>query len=281
MLKLSRHSLCLSVAAGALLALTACRKDADGRDSDTSITAGCESEVVTATAPEELTVSDAPSGDISCLDAWLPACPISTAETATDIKFRDFRTGEPVGASATLNGADLSLSNGTGSATLPTCSPVELSVSDEAGFVNRYPDAVPALGEVQVDVVASSTHSNNYGQVGQAIKSGSATIYGKIVDCAGNGISGVQVYMVEGGSSFYDREAFPSPSAESTDRSGRFYIMNARAGSSTVQAWVSDSAGGYTLLGRTRFQGGGDEVVHVNIQSGGVDDYALPETCLE
>ena len=57
--------------------------------------------------------------------------------------------------------------------------------------------------------------------------------------------------------------------------------MNARAGSSTVQAWVSDSAGGYTLLGRTRFQSGGDEVVHVNIQSGGVDDYVLPETCLE
>jgi hypothetical protein len=263
-----------------LLLLAACTQD-KVRDSDSATATACESQVITATAPEDLSISDAPSGDISCLDAWLPACPNSTAESATEIKFRDFRTGEAVGTSATLNGADLTLSSGTGSATLATCSPVELTVSDDVGFVNRYPDAVPALGEVQVEVVASSTNSNNYGQVGLAIRSDSATIYGQIVDCAGRGISGVQIYMVEGGTPSYDREAFPSPSAESTDRSGRFYIMNARAGSSTVQAWVSDSAGGYTLLGRTRFQSGGDEVVHVNIQSGGVDDYVLPETCLE
>lgn len=278
MLKLSRNS--LTLAAAALLALSACNKD-EGQDSDSATLADCESEGVTATAPEDLTVSDDPSGDISCLDAWLPACPNSTAETATEIKFRDFRSGEPVGSSATLNGADLPLSTGTGSATLAACSPVELTVSDEAGFVNRYPDGVPDLGELRVEVVASSTNANNYGQVGQAIKSDSATIYGKVVDCAGNGISGVQIHMVEGGSPFYDREAFPSPSAEATDRSGRFYIMNGRAGSSTVQAWVSDGAGGHTLLGRTRFQSGGDEVVHVNIQAGGVDDYVLPESCLE
>lgn len=270
----------LTLATLALFALSACTKD-EVVDSESASTAACESEVVTATAPEDLTVSDDPSGDISCLDAWLPACPNSTAETATTIKFRDFRSGEPVGSSATLNGSDLALSSGDGSATLATCSPVELTVSDEAGFVNRYPDAVPALGELRVEVVASSTNANNYGQVGQAIKGDAATIYGTVVDCAGRGISGVQIHMVEGGAPFYDREAFPSPSAESTDRSGRFYIMNARAGSSTVQAWISDGSGGHTLLGRTRFQGGGDEVVHLTIQSGGVDDYVLPESCLE
>ena len=181
-----------------LLLLAACTQDEVG-DSDSAAATACESQVITATAPEDLSISDALSGDISCLDAWLPACPNSTAESATEIKFRDFRTGEAVGTSATLNGADLTLSSGTGSATLATCSPVELTVSDDVGFVNRYPDAVPALGEVQVEVVASSTNSNNYGQVGLAIRSDSATIYGKIVDCAGRGISGVQIYMVEGG----------------------------------------------------------------------------------
>lgn len=274
---LSRHSLSL---VGALLLLSACNKD-EGQDSDSALLAACESEVVTATAPEDLTVSEDPSGDVSCLDAWLPACPNSTAETTTAIKFRDYRSGEPVGSSATLNGSDLALSSGEGSATLATCSPVELTLSDDTDFVNRYPDAVPALGELRVDVVSSGTNAISYGQVGQPIRDEAATIYGQVVDCAGRGISGVQVYMVEGGSSFYDRESFPSPSAEATDRSGRFYIMNARAGTSTVQAWVSDGTGGYTLLGRTRFQSGGDEVVHVNIQAGGVDDYVLPESCLE
>lgn len=265
----------------ALVALTACRKDADNRDSDTNLADACESELITATAPtEDLSVTELPSGDIDCLDAWLPACPNSTADTTTSVDFRDYRSGEPVGATATLNGADLPLSNGSGSATLPTCSPAELSVTDEAGFVNRYPDAVPALGELRLEVVSSSTNANNYGQVGQAIKSDTATVYGKIVDCAGRGIANLQVYMVEGGTPAYDREDFPSATETATDRSGRFYLFNARAGSSTVQAWGSDGAGGYTLVGRTRFQSGGDEVVHVTIQAGGVDDYVLPESCL-
>ncbi len=263
-----------------LFALVACNKDGDSNDSDSGA-AACESEVVTATAPtEELSVTELPSGDIDCLDAWLPACPNSTADTPTDINFRDYRSAEPVGTSATLNGADLALSNGSGSATLPTCSPAELTVSDEAGFTNRYPDAVPALGSLSLSVVSSATNANNYGQVGQAIKGGSATVYGQIVDCAGNGIANLQVYMVEGGTPAYDREAFPSATETATDRSGRFYLFNARAGSSTVQAWGSDGNGGYTLVGRTRFQSGGDEVVHVTIQAGGVDDYALPESCL-
>lgn len=261
-----------------LILLAACTK---GGSSDSDSAATCESVDIQGTAPEDLSVAEAPAGDLDCVSDWLEACPVTTTSTPTDIRVLDWREGWETGETLTIEGSSVALQDGSASATLPACTATSVQVS-VGEWVNAWPKAVPELGELDLEYVSESANSVAYGAVGKPIRDGGAHVYGSVVDCIGMGVGNAEIVLIEGGSTYYpNSDGLPSSATSATDRSGEFFVLDARAGSNTLEAWVSDGAGGHTLIARSRFNAQPNQVEHIQLQAGGGSGYGLPESCLQ
>lgn len=220
----------------------------------------------------------------------------------------DFESDDPVyeanvelffGDEITDSPDDVQVSDSTGKVTFdsaPTCTPISYRVSTD-----------PALEETKVTIEAHEIYG--YGEtinaefnsvsyatfniipslLGVSVIPGQGIVAGGAYDCNGDPIEGVQAIArsVDDENGYFEDQVvkyfvknFPNRNQLHTSDDGLWVIVNVPPSEALIELWVSDGAGGHTMIGTTELLVEADSI---NISSGyyGYTGNLYPTSCLE
>lgn len=295
-----------------LLPLCALLAACPGPTEDTEPDEETPEEITARKFAELINVSTAPiAADASCWtggDAWLvqDVDEAKQVDEARTVEVADFETGDPVEA-ATLNvylsddpGTTPDLTgtsdvNGEMPMTLPACTPFAYKVTTppeldatKDTFESHQVFAPVALNDdSEVNSVSMTTFALIPSLLGVSIDEDKSIIAGGLQDCNNDPIEGGQVVVRGPDGNIPDSlivkyfvEDFPSRVQPTTSADGLWVAMNVPAGTWTVEAYVSDGAGGHTLAGTTELTAFEGSINISNIYWGREGGIYYPSDCL-
>lgn len=150
-----------------------------------------------------------------------------------------------------------------------------------------FPPLAANAGPIPYNSVSETTYRVIPGLLGVDVNPGDSIIAGTAYDCAGEPIEGAQVVVRDASGEIpedlvvkYFIENFPNRDQLHTSADGLWVAINVPPGTATVQAWVSDGAGGHLLIGETVLTSYADSINISNITTGYGDGVVYPEACL-
>ena len=287
-----------------LLALPACSKDDSG---DT----GTPPE--TTVFDEIINVDVSPTAeDLSCWTIgadMLSVTPDASCVTdaPVDGEVIDFESDDPVteatvelflGDEITPTADKEAISDSSGKLTFdsaPTCTPISYRVSTDPELeetkVTIEADEVYAFGETinaEFNSVSFATFNIIPSLLGVSVEPGKGIVAGGAYDCNGDPIEGVQAIArsIDDPSGYFEDQVvkyfvknFPNRNQLYTSDDGLWVIVNVPPSDAIVELWVTDGAGGHSLIGSTELLVEADSI---NISSGyyGYTEQVYPDSCL-
>lgn len=253
-----------------------------------------------------------PTGERSCYtpgDDWLtqtvdPARQVPEERTE---KVEDFEQEHAV-TEATVEiwaddvvdgGADLSLAaddNGLVTFTVDSCTPVayqtstpdELDETKDTYESHQIFEPVASAEAAPFVSVSKTTYLVILNLLGISDDPSLGTVAGTLYDCNGEPIEGAQVVVVDDSGDIPDGlevkyfiDEFPARDQPHTSDDGLWTAVNIPPGEWTIEAWVSDGAGGHVLIGATALETFADSINVSNIYTGFGDGIRYPDACLE
>ena len=261
---------------------------------------------------EYVYVTEAASGDFTGFEegyqgSWLTQNVNSELQITVNMtgKVEDFETGDEVGEATvelwhnnTPSGSpDQSVtSDGSGavSGQWPICQPVAYRTStDEALGDTKVTIQVNNVeyGKGDVDVQFNSVSSATYQVIpsllGVSPDPSKGVVAGTAYDIGGDAFSGAQIIAVDASGNIpegivvkYFVDEFPNRQQEWTSADGLFVVINVPVGDWTLQAYISDGAGGHKLVGASNVSVVADSINISSIYSGYGDGVRYPDACL-
>lgn len=251
--------------------------------------------------------TEAATGDMSCYDgsAWItenpdPGC--LTTATIEPGETEDFATGNEVArasvdiwydddASATADLSTTADDDGLFTGSVPVCTPIAIRVSDTGGeLVPTYEfHSVNGAGAT-TDITALSVASGTYGTIpalfGVTIDDDKGVIAGSARDCNDDVLVGAQVLVKDASGAIpgslamgYTSGGVPSRSLTATSDDGVWIAMNVPPGTYTAEMYVSDGAGGHTLVSTTVVDAYATSVSIASTHYGRTTGFNLPGSC--
>lgn len=265
-------------------------------------------------------VTDAPVGDFTgfeagYVDAWLAqsvdaAKQVTAAMTGTveDFETEDeveeatveiFHNNDPTGTPDQVLASD---GDGNFSGQWPVCAPVaystftdpaleETKVTFQVNEIYGYSED-KKTGSVQpVDATLNSVSSSTYQVIpsllGVSPDPDKGIVAGTVYDLSGDPVYGAQVVAVDASGNIPDSlvvkyfvDDFPNREQEWTSADGLFVMVNVPTGNWTLEAYVSDGAGGHLLMGATNVNVIADSINISSVYIGYGDGISYPSSCL-
>ena len=208
--------------------------------------------------PGDLTVATAPTGDLSCFTGDLDRPTPSGEGTAiVEGSVEDWETDRGV-EQATVTFLDGSSELGEvegdadgelGTLQLPACTVLRVGVETPPELQETVPTWSQHVLEADEDalVVPSLSHVTYNiipGLLGVSVESGTGLVFGRITDCAGEPLDGIEVRLSEADATYrYMVDDFPNRDQAATSEDGWFLAINATPGTDRLTAWAWDGSG--------------------------------------
>ena len=300
----------------ALLALVACKdKSSDDTAAAVDDSGTDDSGATDDTAEEEtygvfsdfINTTEAATGDFTCYTGtWITetvdsnclwTVPITEGET------EDFASGNKVPGAlveafhsdAVSGTADLSVTadeDGLFTGDYPVCLPVTVKTSIADGSIMDTVEqhTIHGIGD-GVHVTALSVDEGTWLTIpslfGVPIDDDKGVIAGQAHDCNEDVIVGAQVVVVDSAGNIpgderigYTAGGIPNRSLTATSDDGVWIAMNLPPGKYTAEMYVSDGAGGQTLVGSAPVEAFALSVTIASVLYGRTSGYDLPDSCL-
>ena len=289
------------------LLLPACSKSDSDEQTDTSNPTASVFDSIIDVA------SDPIAADLTCWTLGAEfltteADPSCVTDAPVDGEVIDFESDDPVlEATVELFFADeiagtpddVQVSDTSGKVTFesaPTCTPIsyrvstdpaleETKVTIEAHEIYPYGETINA----EFNSVSFATFNIIPSLLGVSVIPGQGIVAGGAYDCNGDPIEGVQAIArsVDDETGYFEDQvvkyfvkSFPNRNQLYTSEDGLWVIVNVPPSDALIELWVSDGAGGHTLIGTTELLVEADSI---NISSGyyGYTGNLYPDSCLE
>ncbi len=263
-------------------------------------------------------VTDAAVGDFTGFeggytDAWLSQSVDSSKQTTVSMtgKVEDFESGDEV-KEATVEifhnndptgTPDQNLTsddNGEVSGQWPVCAPISYAtftdpdlndtkvtfqVNEVYGYTEEKGGA--ASVDVQFNSVSTSTYQVIPSLLGVSPDTDKGIVAGTVYDLNGDPVYGAQVVEVDASGNIpetlvvkYFVDEFPNREQEWTSEDGLFVMVNVPTGDWSLEAYISDGAGGHLLMGATNVNVIADSINISSIYIGYGDGISYPASCL-
>lgn len=296
-----------------LLLTLACKDKEEGDDtSATDDTAG-ETGDTSADVPtqEELfakwvNVTDAAVGDLTCYDGatWNTETPDAACQMEAEVSEGKvvefaFETTVPTAtvnfyyADAVGGAADVSVTTdayGVFTGSIQTCTPLTYEVTAGEDFRPTYQfhevydyETPQTLDLISVSQDTWVTLPSLFGVI---IDEGAGVVAGSVEDCNGDVIENAQVLLRDADGNIpadmtigFTFNGLPSRVYTATSSDGIWMAMNVPPGDYTVELYVSDGAGGQTIVGKAPVQAFAGSVSVVVMNAGIEDGIDLPGSC--
>ena len=164
--------------------------------------------------------------------------------------------------------------------------PVELDETVDTYEAHQIFPPVAAAVSNPYNSVSKTTFNVIPGLLGVSVIPGQSIIAGTVFDCAGEPVEGAQV-VVKVGDTIPDDlvvkyfvDEFPFRDQLYTSADGLWVAINVPPGDVTVEAYVSDGAGGHSMIGATTLTSYADSINISNITTGFGDGVVYPDACL-
>jgi len=236
----------------------------------------------------ELSVDEAPSGDLSCFSGTLES-PASTAagDVVLDVRVRDWETGDTVG-NPTVDFSGLGSVEGDsdgelGKLELPACVAITATLSTAAELDETKPTTharmlTPSASDWTLSSLSKITWQIIPSLLGVQQGPGRGMVLGRVADCSGEPLDHVQVVWEGGGGGYYFVDEFPNRDQLWTSDDGFFAVLNAPAGSGQLSAWAWDGSSHVKVAGAT-LEVAEDSVRIVELRAAERGDHEVPEDC--
>jgi len=263
-----------------------------------------------------INTSVSPEGDFTGFETghegaggWLdPGTPDSSCvvERPVQTKVEDFENGHGVAeatveiwyADAVSGAPDVTMTsdssgNVSGDSSL-VCQPLTYKVATDPALDDTKPTFEAHVvytytsGEIDeyFNSVAKSTYQLIPSLLGVSVDPAKGTAAGTVYDINGDPVKGAQVVVTSTGGDIagdtvvkYFVEEFPNREQPETSEDGLWVAVNIPPGDWTIDAYVSDGAGGHMLMGRTTVTIFADSINIGNIHVG-YEGVKIPENCL-
>lgn len=248
------------------------------------------------------------TGEMSCYDgaSWITETADAACQTTAAIapgETEDFATGNAVDGAiveiwygdSTGTSADLSTTadaSGLFTGSLPVCQPVAVKVSDtEGNLVPTYEFHSIHGASATASVTALSVEMGTYLTIpslfGVTIDDDKGVIAGSARDCFDDVLIGAQVVVKDADGVIpgslamgYTSGGIPSRTLTATSDDGVWIAMNVPPGTYTAEMYVSDGAGGQTLVSTAVVEAFATSVSIASTHYGRTTGYNLPDSCL-
>jgi hypothetical protein len=259
-----------------------------------------------------INVTDAPIGDLSCFNAAdglgrETAADGCVAQRSMSGLVSDFQLGSPVDdaeveiflSDSTAGPPDaiyVSDPNGIFSGEVNTCAPFTYRVTtdpllDLTKVTIESHDVMPNMGPIipthEVNSVSSVTYSLIPRLLGVNPDLSKGIVAGRAYDCAGQNLEGLQVVVRDAAGvvpedtvAKYFVDDFPKREQMYTSADGLWIIMDVPPGTWTVEGYVADGAGGWSLVAATELNVVADSINISSIYTGISDGVKMPPECL-
>ena len=298
----------------AALLLAGCG-DKDEESTDDTGSSGTEDRFATFVYVTEAASGDFTGFESGYTDAWLiqDVDPTKQVTASMTGMVEDFETGDEV-EEATVeifhnndptSTPDQSLtSDGDGaiSGEWPLCAPVAYStytdpalgdtkvtfqVNEIYGYSEEKKGSGPSAVDVTLNSVSSSTYQVIPSLLGVSPDIDKGVVAGTVYDLNGDPVYGAQVIAVDSAGNIpeslvvkYFVDEFPNRDQEWTSEDGLFVMVNVPTGDWSLEAYVSDGAGGHLLMGATNVNVIADSINISSVYIGYGDGISYPASCL-
>ena len=178
----------------------------------------------------------------------------------------------------------------------PVCQPVAyktykdpaLEETKDTYQVNVVQSYAETAREFEINSVSAATYSLIPSLLGVSPDSEKGIVAGSAYDCNEDPIEGVQVVVTNDSGTIpeglvvkYFVDDFPNRNQPHTSDDGLWVAINVPVGEWFVEAWISDGAGGHTLIGKSVAQVVADSINIASIYASYDDGIIYPANCLE
>ncbi|MFT5683547.1 MAG: hypothetical protein ACI8RZ_004479 [Myxococcota bacterium] len=249
-------------------------------------------------------------------DAWLPQAVDSAKQVTVSMTgdVEDFESGDEV-KDATVEIFHNNDPTGTPDQTLlsddsgeitggewPVCTPVAYStftdpdlndtkvtfqVNEVYGYSEEKKGGGASAVNVQLNSVSSSTYQVIPSLLGVSPDTDKGIVAGTVYDVNGDPVEGAQVVAVDSSGNIPDTlvvkyfvDDFPNRDQEWTSADGLFVMVNVPTGDWSLEAYISDGAGGHLLMGATNVNVIADSINISSVYIGYGDGISYPSSCL-
>jgi hypothetical protein len=257
-----------------------------------------------------ITVTDPPVGDLSCFSGVLgiesPAAGC-VAQRQMNGLVSDFQLGDPVDDATVeffhrdvIDGPPDAIMesdpNGVFIAEIDTCKPFTYRVFtdpllDLTKVTIESHDVMPNLGPIspthEINSVSSVTYALIPGLLGLNPDLDKGIVAGRAYGCDGESLEGLQVVVrdssgvvPEGTVVKYFVDDFPKREQMHTSEDGLWIVMDVPPGTWTVEGYVADGVGGWSLVAKTELNVVADSINISSIYTGISDGVKMPPECL-
>lgn len=210
-----------------------------------SIETGMDSEPSardSAEPADDLTVDQAPDGDVTCYAGSLNPLDLDRGESTVTLTLVDLVSDEGLeDVEFALSGSAPGTTDDDGdlpSWALQTC---EVLTGEASGMeiVPTTTSFILPSGATRHDVVVVTQQTFQIvpSLLGQALDDTRGHVWGRVLDCSGQPLDHVEVRLGDATPN-YMRNAFPNRDQEWTSEDGWFLLTNAPTGAGTVSAWI-------------------------------------------
>ena len=260
-------------------------------------------------------VTEAPNGDLSCFEGgfesqgdWVAQIPL--AEKQQEVSFAgqviDFESDDPVSeatveiflSNVAYGAPDVSIESdttGSVSGTITTCSPYTYRVSTDPVLEETKVtiDANQVAGfdtsaSPEFNSVSRATYAVIPSLLGVSPDADKGVVAGTAYDCNGDPIEGAQMIVRDESGAIpeslvmkYFVDDFPNRNQEWTSEDGLFVAINVPVGEWTIEMYVSDGSGGFSLMASSSVNVLADSINISSVYSSAGDGIRYPSSCLE
>lgn len=299
----------------AALLLAGCG-DKDEPSTDDTGTSGTEDRFSDFVYVTDAAVGDFTGFESGYVDDWLPQAVDTDKQVTVGMtgQVEDFESGDNVEEATVeiFHGNDptaspdqnlLSDEDGKFSGEWVLCSPLAYStftdpdlgdtkVTFQVNEIYGFSEDKKGAGASDVDVTLNSVSSSTYQVIpsllGVSPDVDKGVVAGTVYDVNGDAIYGAQVIAVDDAGNIpeslvvkYFVDEFPNRDQEWTSEDGLFVMVNVPTGAWTLEAYISDGAGGHQLMGATKVNVIADSINISSVYIGFGDGIAYPSSCLK